>query len=305
LDSLDGLEGIHTKTYSIAPGVWTYRSTVPDGWRPDLTLPLDEAMPHPWTEKYVRVYKQPFVPHGFMGNAVALAGYFESTDSPDAVVLQRRLLARMLDFSFEREGARFLLYRFAKAYRAARLGNPWTSGYASGAALIGLTAMMAMRVEGAAEIAREVLYGLARPVRLSDDRSGHWVSLVDDDGFLWFEEVPLATRPSHILNGHIRALLGLYTYFSTTGDRLALSLLRAGLATIEANALRFRVPGKINRYDLLEPYMADYSPERTWGQQHVLSRISGETAFAHYRDVFRADILRDPAYVPAGAEAAA
>jgi hypothetical protein len=300
VDSAACFEGVQTKGYRIAPQAWSYRAVVPAGWQPDLSLPLDEAIPHAWAEKYIRIYKQPFTPNRFMRNAVAVADYFAATSDQRAMELQRRLLDRLLEFSAEAGGARFLLYKFQKSYRGKPLPNPWTSGYASGAALISLTSMMAMGVEGAAIVAGEILEGLARPVRHDGDRSGYWVSLIDAGNFLWFEEAPLAKgAPSHILNGHIRAVLGLYAYREATGSELATALLNAGIATLEANSPRFMEPGKINRYDLLEPYMPDYSPERTWSQQHLLFKITGEPIFARYRDEFREHTHRDPAFKPA------
>lgn len=77
-----------------------------------------------------------------------------------------------------------------------------------------------------------------------------------------------------------------------TGDQDALDLLRAGICTVEEYAMQYRRKGKINAYDLLDPYIADYGPERTINQQHILHAMTGEPIFQTYAMKFEADMRR-------------
>ena len=264
---------------------------VPSGWRPIPGASLDEGLPFPWPPKYVDVFKQPFNPHGFFTNAAALANEYGRSGDPEIADMARALHARFLEYTAQRGTARFVIYTFAKSYRRIKIPPPWTSAYASGAGLIGLALLtdagLVPREDGTAD---ELLRGLGTPATsLREDDL--WVSFVDDDGCLWFEEMPLPqVEQPRILNGHIRALTGLYIHWVRRQTPLALELLRAGILTIERHAMEFRRPGEINRYDLLEPPIADYGPDRTIDQQDFLWRMTGDATFARYRDVFRADI---------------
>jgi len=266
----------------------------PKSWEPDLSNGLDAALPFPWPDKYIEKFKQPFNPWAFFRNASALCSHYEISKSGETLKIIQALYDRLLEYSAERDGQRFLLYNFKKGYRGIAVDVPWTSAYASGAALIGLTFMSECAdMPEALTTAKEVLAGLASPIDPSKNRPDLWVSFVDDRGFLWFEEKPLdQVEQPRILNGHIRALTGLYIYWAHTKDEEALPLLRAGIKTIEEYAPSYRIPGKVNAYDMIQPPVDDYGPERTIAQQDILFKMTGEPVFAIYRDVFEMD-MRD------------
>jgi hypothetical protein len=67
-------------------------------------------------------------------------------------------------------------------------------------------------------------------------------------------------------------------------------LLRAGIFTVEEYAMSYRRDGMINAYDMLDPYIADYGPERTVEQQIILYKMTGEKIFLDYSQIFEADI---------------
>ncbi|KLK92318.1 hypothetical protein AA309_15155 [Microvirga vignae] len=265
----------------------------PKGWRPDLTQGLDAALPMPWPEEYVKRGRQPFNPWAFYRNVSALCAHWKKTNNVETRNILILLHKRLLEYSELRDGRRLLLYRFTKDYREQyRVNVPWTSAYASGAALIGLTSMYKCAdMPEALVTAKEVLADLANPIDPRGNRPDLWVSFTDEAGYLWFEEKPLdQVEQPRILNGHIRALTGIYTYWVHTKDETALPLLRAGIKTVEDHAPRYRKRGGINAYDLLRPYLADYGPERTIVQQDILFKMTGDPIFAEYRNMFEADM---------------
>ncbi len=72
------------------------------------------------------------------------------------------------------------------------------------------------------------------------DLKENGVSFYESDSSIWFEEYPDPIDPSHVLNGHIWALFGLWDYYRVTHDSTARQLFDAGIHVIE---------DQINRYD--------------------------------------------------------
>lgn len=268
------------------------KGVLPKNWTPDPTKPLDAALPRPWPKRYIEEYQQFFNPNIFYNNARSLCEYDKAHDSEAARAIAVQLYNRYKDYTEERDGAAYVVYKFPYEYAKRQIAAPWTSAYASGAALIGLVALGdCLGIEGAKASADAILEGLARPIALHDERPDLWVSFVDKEGFLWFEEMPLnEPNQPRILNGHIRAITGLYTYYYAYGGETARKLLLAGATTIAHYAPLYRALGETNRYDLLEPYNNDYSPARTIAQQEILFKLTGDPIFAAYRDAFTHDM---------------
>ncbi len=65
-----------------------------------------------------------------------------------------------------------------------------------------------------------------------------WLALLDDGGYVWFEQYAGAHAPTQAVMGHLTALLGLYDYWRVSHDRTAYLFFRGGVA-----ALRTRLPG--------------------------------------------------------------
>lgn len=80
----------------------------------------------------------------------------------------------------------------------------------------------------------------------------------DDKGFVWYEEYP-ADPPSHVLNGFIFALFGLYEFYKVTDDSEALNLFNQGIQTLEANLYLYDL-GFWSSYDL-PPYSTETKQE--------------------------------------------
>src|SRR5204863_5048712 len=76
-----------------------------------------------------------------------------------------------------------------------------------------------------------------------------WVTLVDSNGYLWFDEYPKAI-PDWTYNGFAFATYGVYEYYRLTQSPGALRLLRGAITTEISWLPRFRVPGWISYYCL-------------------------------------------------------
>lgn len=75
------------------------------------------------------------------------------------------------------------------------------------------------------------------------------VKTVDIDGLIWYEEYP-SDPPSHVLNGFIFALLGIYDFYRVTNDAHILDLFNEGIKTLE-NRLVLYDTGYWTTYDLV------------------------------------------------------
>ena len=112
------------------------------------------------------------------------------------------------------------------------------------------------------------------------------VAFTDAAGDLWFEEY-IVSPPTHILNGFIWALWGIYDYFLSTRDETAQELFSRGVRTLLHN---------LDRYDLGFWSLYEQSGTRLpmvaspfYHQLHIVQlrimhRLTGEDQFARVAD---------------------
>lgn len=272
----------------------------PAGWRPPAPgTPLDDAVPLGWDDAVAGSDGARFSPFGFATNAGALCTAREQhpdrTGDIDGWI--DALHTRLLDHTEVRGDARFVIYDFAHDYRRWTLEPGWVSAYGNARAIQGELLLHrctrdARHLETAYALYRAFVHAVATPDRIVPTGEHRWLTSVGVDGLLWFEEAPLPGRRSpRILNGHNTAVLSLYYLHEWGGrDPDVRWMLEAGLTSVAALGERFRVPGGINRYDLLEPAVEDYGPERTVRQQEALHAITGAPVFDELARTFRRDV---------------
>jgi hypothetical protein len=109
---------------------------------------------------------------------------------------------------------------------------------------------------------------------------------VDERGDTWLEEY-IVSPPTHILNGFIWAMWGVYDYFLATGDTVAARIFDSSVRTLRNN---------LGRYDL--GFWSLYEQSGTWlqmvaspfyhqlhiAQLRVMYFLTEETFFLHYAD---------------------
>ena len=109
------------------------------------------------------------------------------------------------------------------------LRAPWFSALAQGQGISLL--VRAGKESGDASYLEAAKRALASFQR-STEHGG--VAFTDDAGDLWFEEY-IVSPPTHILNGFIWALWGVYDYFLATQDDVAHDLYARGVRTLQHN----------------------------------------------------------------------
>ena len=183
--------------------------------------------------------------HGRIGlqyNPIAIAQYglgnynlWRRTSDPERkkrFLLTADWLASRLEPNSK--GILVLNHYFDWEYRDT-LKAPWYSGLAQGQGISVL--VRAHRESGDArylEAARQAFMSFERSIAEGG------VAFTDESGDLWFEEY-IVSPPTHILNGFIWALWGVYDYAQATEDPAARELFTRGVRTLLHN---------LDRYDL-------------------------------------------------------
>jgi len=161
------------------------------------------------------------------------------------------------------------------------LKAPWYSGLAQGQ---GISVLVRAHKESGEQryldAARRAFVAFQRPMAEGG------VAFTDESGDLWFEEY-IVSPPTHILNGFIWALWGIYDYALATNDAAARELFSLGVRTLLHN---------LDRYDLGFWSLYEQSgtrlpmvASRFYHQLHivqlrVMHRLTGESKFAEVAD---------------------
>ncbi len=112
------------------------------------------------------------------------------------------------------------------------------------------------------------------------------VIFTDSDGDLWIEEY-IVSPPTHILNGFMWAVWGVYDYFLATGDTFARTLFEASVRTLLNNIARY----DLEFWSLYEqsgtalPMVASpFYHQLHIVQLRVMHFLTGENQFLHYAE---------------------
>ena len=146
-----------------------------------------------------------------------------------------------------------------------------------------------------------ILSALSRKIALTNDSAYHnlgemvvntfntkiesgGILYIDENNNYWFEEYP-SIPPSHVLNGHINGLLGLYDFWRISGNKLAHQLFFEGINTVK-NYLNEFDSGYWSYYDLQYPYVGDYFYHKAVHipQLKVLYQITKDATFKQYAE---------------------
>lgn len=268
----------------------------PDGWKPDpnTSIPIGKRQPFDWDPLfYGERWPGRMFANDIYRNLIAIANHAKANPDDRAACLAmcRELASFCRVNSVMRDGARFMTQKYAFDSDGDYLAPGWTSGISTGFIVRGLCRVQDVMPDEDIGILTDEF---ARSFTIIDSAGAPagrpWFSFRDEAGYLWFEEKPYDDdRRSHILNGHIHALLALYHYRDHCRQAWINRLLRASIATVFRYVKQYRVPGNVNRYDLGTGYKADYAPKRTIRQQRDLVTITTEPLFRRMAKAFQSD----------------
>ena len=158
---------------------------------------------------------------------------------------------------------------------------PWYSGLAQGQGIsVLLRAYQLTRNEEYLKAAEKAFLSFQLPVR-----EGGVVSQ-DENGYLWIEEY-LVSPPTHVLNGFIWALWGVYDYYLLTKDETAQEVYQAALRTLADNLQCYDI-GYWSLYDLsllrLKMIASPFYHRLHIVQLRVMYQLTGEEVFKRFAD---------------------
>ena len=162
-----------------------------------------------------------------------------------------------------------------------RLKAPWYSGLAQGQ---GISLLLRAHVETRDNEYLQAASTAFRCFEYDVDHGG--VACTDDNGHLWFEEY-IVSPPTHILNGFMWAMWGVYDYFLATGSESARTLFEASVQTLRGNLPSY----DLGFWSLYEqsgtrlPMIASPFYHRLHiTQLRVMHRLTNDSVFAEFAD---------------------
>ena len=162
---------------------------------------------------------------------------------------------------------------------ALYLKNPWVSGMYQGQAVSAvLRAYQATGDEKYLKSAESGYQVMMKPL----DQGG---TLDKTDAGIWFEEYPNPAAPSHVMNGHIWALFGVWDLYRVTGRQDVKNAFDAGVAQIKKD---------LDKYDNGYWVLYDQRPNPEFigahyldfeiDQLNILYELTGDQVFKDYAE---------------------
>lgn len=143
------------------------------------------------------------------------------------------------------EGGDFGVWKYHFDFAPFQMKSPWISAMAQGQ---GISVLLRAYQLTAEKRHLEAAEAALRTFEIPIEEGG--ATHTDERGFVWYAEYP-TDPPSHVLNGFIFALFGLYDFYRATGNEKGLGLFEEGIKTLEANLHRYDT-GSWSTYDLRE-----------------------------------------------------
>ncbi len=115
------------------------------------------------------------------------------------------------------------------------------------------------------------------------------VTYIDNQGYIWFEEL-IFNPPTHVLNGFIWALWGVYDYYLVTKNDRSMRLFKEGVRTLEDNLLKYDI-GFWTIYDLaptkLKIFASTYYQRLHIVQLEAMFGLTGKQVFKEYAEKWK------------------
>jgi heparosan-N-sulfate-glucuronate 5-epimerase len=229
---------------------------------------------------------------GFQYNPIAIAQWglgnynlFSRTAAPDRkkkfLAASDWLSAHLQQNSY---GRWVWNHQFNWEYRVP-LKAPWYSALAQGA---GISLLVRAHYETGEMMYLEAAQRAFATFLADLDDGG--VAFTDEREKIWFEEY-VVSPPTHILNGFIWAIWGIYDYFLATQNPTAHELFQAAVDTLRSNLDRYDLGfwSLYEQSDTFLPMVASPHYHRLHiTQLRVMHRMTGDEVFLRYADKWQA-----------------
>jgi hypothetical protein len=191
-----------------------------------------------------------------------------------------------MDTGTRSEGAVYFPYTMKKGGAGVTMYSPWYSSLSQGTSL---SAYIRLYRASGDKRYRKIADSVYESFKQLKRETDPWIAMVDNDNYLWFEEYP-HNPPTHVLNGFITGIFGLYEYWLRTKTDESRALLEASITTVQHYLDEFRVPGEVSWYALNHGYRGN----EFYHAMHILQLrklylITNETYFKKMEKKFNKD----------------
>jgi len=164
----------------------------------------------------------------------------------DRVIKTAQYLIR---YSVSDQNGTWFPYRFDYEHDGFRLKAPWVSGMAQGMMLSTFVNLYDVTKNPYWRTWADRTYKTYKAPKSAKGRWFQDVRLVNGKKFLSFEEYPaVESQISHVVNGNIYAMYGLYDYYRLTGSSEALWFFDTAASSLRDTFLWYRNPGRPSWY---------------------------------------------------------
>jgi hypothetical protein len=166
------------------------------------------------------------------------------------------------------------------------LNRPWYSGIAQGQALSVFVRLYRITNDKKyLDVAEKVFKSFLYTKNLNYDP---WIALIDEQGFYWIEEYPCES-PTHVLNGFLHGIFGLYDYYLITNSAECKKILLVALTTIFCFIEEYREKNDLSYYCLKHKAQYENYHLIHIDQLKLLYKITGEKRFEQFSIYFYND----------------
>lgn len=231
-------------------------------------------------------------------NAINFITSYQLTDDRRYLDEAEKYVQRLAKIAVEQDGAMiFFPYDFDVYLHnipTEHMKPRWYSGMAQGQALSAFVRLYQITHDPNLLTLADKTYLSLTQLKSSD--LPIWVSMLDEQGYFWIEEYPM-DEPTHVLNGFIFAIFGLYDYYQITKKEEVKELLQASITTVYDHIDRYRVPDGASRYGLKHPHQSKHYHHVHMDQLETLYHMTGESYFREVRQQFHHDWYGLPAKI--------
>lgn len=231
-------------------------------------------------------------------NMMLLADSYDTTKNPqDWEMLESNLKYALNGSEIDQTGARWFVYKFNHSHNEMHMRSPWVSGMSQGMLLSVISRMYAHHPSPELKQYADEIF---KSFLVERQEGQFWVTnevnCPDDPSLTctFLEEYPLDDKETHVVNGHIYAMLGLHDYYRMTGNPEAKEIFERAAHAIAHSFNTYRNPGAPSFYAV-----SDFGKE-TWGtpdnyhsgvikELESLARITGDPIFQQQADLLTAD----------------
>jgi len=248
--------------------------------RPYVTSLNNRVVPNKTDDNKILIHeyngKPDYHPVAMSAYALSLLDIYRQEGQDSCLNLAIKHANKLLGISIEIDSIRLFPYSFNyKFFDRDLMIAPWYSGMAQGKALSLFSRLYEITGEKKYLNVASQIFKSFTHLKSTDPL---WVSCVDDNRNLWFEEYPF-DAPSHVFNGMIFAIYGVYDFYMINKTEEVSILLRGSISTIKKNMHLIRDNNEISyycaKYNVKNPH---YHPIHI-GQLSMLNKITGLNEF--------------------------